>query len=145
MPFGTREMYSYIAIVVCLFTIYFGIKQIREKHLGGIISFKTALYHGCIMASVAGILIGMFDVIYVTLINPEYSKEYLNYLTEKAKNSGKTEEEITKIIVNDTKRVESTTPFSYFTTMFGIVVFIGAVESLLFSAVLKRKIKPKTS
>lgn len=139
LSFHAKEIAGYLAIAIALLTIYFGIKHIRNKQNGGVLSFKNALYYGCVIAAVAGIFVGIADVFYVTVIHPGYTQEYLQYLNESVKNSSRTPEQIEKLIQDNTKRIESYTPFSYFTTRFGTVVLMGALESLLFAALLKRK------
>ncbi|MFN0275256.1 MAG: DUF4199 domain-containing protein [Chitinophagales bacterium] len=145
MSFGSREIFGYIAMIVCLFPIYFGVKHIRDKHLGGVISFKTGLYYGSIIAAIAGILVGILDVIYVTVLNPDFAQEYLDYLVEKAKNSGKPQEDIDKMIARSTAQMENASPFFYFLFTFGMIVLIGVLESLIFSAMLKRKSSGKAT
>ncbi|MBC8046175.1 MAG: DUF4199 domain-containing protein [Fimbriimonadaceae bacterium] len=142
ISFGIMEVLGYIGMIVGLSVIYFGIKHIRDKIFGGSISFKDAFLYGSLMAAIGAIIFGVLDTIYMTVLNPDFSDQYLNYMIEKAKSSGRTEEQIQKTIEQYTTQMENYTPVFNFFVMFGTVLLLGVIMSLIFSAILKRKLQP---
>jgi hypothetical protein len=138
LDFSASEIFGYTSIVVSLFIIYFGVKNIRDKQLGGVISFQTALLYGCLISVVAGVILGAIDALYVAVLNPGFEQQYAAYLAEQAKNSGKSPAEIEADIKATNALMQSFTPFTYFLLMFATVAIIGIVESIIFSFMLRR-------
>lgn len=75
-PGGTKGMglnflISAIGLVATFFTIYYGIKEIRDTELNGAMNMGLALRKGMKIALIAGIIVAVFTFIYTQFIDPD--------------------------------------------------------------------------
>lgn len=139
IDFGTLEIYGYVSIFASLSFVYFGIKHFRDKENKGIVSFKNALLIGLAISAIVGLVIGILDVIYVTLINPDFANEYVQYVLDGMKDTLSVEEfEIKKAKLMEQMELYNNPSFAGF-IMFVTVFAIGIIISLISSLILQRK------
>ena len=139
IDFGTLEILGYISIFTSLSFVFFGIKHFRDQINDGIISFKKALLIGLTISAISGIVIGLLDVIYLTVINPDFVVEYKEYALEGMKNTLSANEfELEKASL-EKQIVLFGSPLFAWTIMFTIVFVIGIIISLISSLILQRK------
>jgi len=120
---STREVLGYVSIVISLLFVFYGIKHFRDKVNDGVVSFKQALILGMLISIFAGIGVALVDVIYTSVINPDFYEEYKTAMREQGY-----EGEIP----------EMSSAFMAF-IMFATVLIIGFVISLLSALILQRK------
>ena len=139
MGFGLLEIFGYLAIFTSLTFVFFGIKHFRDQINNGIVTFGKALGIGLAISAIAGLTIGLLDIIYVTLINPNFATEYIQYTLEGMKETLTAAEfEIQKAKIVDEMEFFSNPIFSGF-FMFTIVFTFGIIISLISSLILQRK------
>lgn len=136
--YSLGEVIGYTTMVLSLSVVFFGIRNYRDEGLGGTITFGKALITGLGISAVSALIFTAFDTIYVTMINPEFFTDYIDWQLETMRSDGASELEIQKV-------VEQTEMFSgpmgtviNGTVMFLTVFFIGLVVSLISSVVLKK-------
>lgn len=136
---GTREYLGWISILTALSFVFFGIKHYRDKVNNGIVTFGKALLIGLAISAIAGITMSILDIIYVTVINPDFSAEYVQYTLENMKQTLTAEEfEIQKAkMLEDMKMFDSPAFAGVF--MFGLIFSTGIIVTLISSLVLQRK------
>ncbi len=139
MDYDLLEVFGYISILTSLSFIFFGIKHFRDKLNNGLITFKNALLIGLAISLISGLVIGILDIIYVTVINPDFVTEYMQYTLE-GMESTLTPEQLAIEKGNLEKQMEL---FDYpgFSGlfMFVLVFTIGLIISLISSLILQRK------
>lgn len=139
MDFGTMEIFGYASILASLSFVFFGIKHFRDHINDGLVSFKNALLIGLAISAIVGVVIGILDIIYVTLINPDFASEYMQYALEGMKNTLSPEEfEVEKTKLLEQMKLYESPSFAGF-IMFVTVFAIGVVISLISSLILQRK------
>jgi len=135
------EVTGYSAIVLSMVFVYFGIREYKYKELNGEIKFGKALLMGLIIAIFPAILFGIWNVIYVEIIDPEFVDKYYNHQYEKMEASLSAEEfAIEKSNMEAEKDIFSNV-FLQFFVMFFTVWVIGLIASITSSIILSGKKK----
>ncbi len=139
MDFDTLEIFGYASIFASLSFVFFGIKHFRDKLNNGTISFKKAILIGLAISAIVGLVVGLLDIVYVTVINPDFSAEYVQYTLEGMKDTLSAEEfTIQKAQLLEEMKAFDNPVFSGL-FMFTIVFVIGIIISLISALILQRK------
>ena len=110
----------YFVVIIPLFTIYFGLKEKRDRHLNGKITINGGIKAGLMISLIAALIISCFLIIYFNYINPQYSELGVAYYKEKLMLSGKTAVEVTQEL-DSIKRT-----FSFINQLlFGVIAVMG--------------------
>jgi hypothetical protein len=136
---GTREIFGWISILASLSFVFFGIKHFRDQLNNGIITFGKALLIGLVISEIAGLVIGLLDIVYVTVINPDFSAEYIQHTLEGLKETLSVEEfAIQKAkLLEEMKMFDNPTFAGIF--MFALIFSVGIIISLISALILQRK------
>jgi hypothetical protein len=136
---GTREIFGWISILASLSFVFFGIKHFRDQLNNGIITFGKALIIGLGISAIAGLVIGILDIVYVTVINPDFSAEYIQHTFEGLKETLSVEEfAIQKAkLLEEMKLFDNPTFAGIF--MFALIFSVGIIISLISALILQRK------
>lgn len=119
--------------------MFFGIKHFRDNINNGLVSFKKALLIGFAISVIASLAIGILDIIYITVINPDFIAEYSQYALEGMKNTLSLEEFETKKVALEEQIKLLENPIFSGLIMFTLVFAIGIIISLISSLILQRK------
>lgn len=76
MEFSTQELIGYLAILLSLAFVFFGIKHYRDRVNGGKLRLRKGVMTGLLIAAITALGVAMADLIYTTLINPGFFEEY---------------------------------------------------------------------
>lgn len=76
MDFSTQELIGYVTILLSLTFVFFGIKHFRDKVNGGKLRLRKGVMIGLLIAAMTALGIAFADLIYTTLINPDFFEEY---------------------------------------------------------------------
>src|ERR1700741_2780169 len=68
---------KWVNSIVQIIILVLGIKNYRDQHLGGYISYGKALGTGTLIAFIGSIIAAIYTVIFVTLIDPEFVSNLL--------------------------------------------------------------------
>ncbi len=92
VSFDKLEVFGYTTIVVSFLMVFFGIRSYRENVGGGKITFGKAFKVGLFITLIScACYVIAWEFIYFKLA-PDFGDKYANYMIEKARTSGATEE-----------------------------------------------------
>ncbi|WP_339695711.1 DUF4199 domain-containing protein [uncultured Roseivirga sp.] len=77
--FAMGEIVGYTSMIVAMTTVYFGMRQYRDQMNNGIITFGTGLKIGSLISVLAGIAFALYNVVFVTIIMPDFNEQYFAY------------------------------------------------------------------
>ena len=139
LDFNTQEIYGYASILVSLSFVFFGIKHFRDKENHGLMSFGKGLLIGLLITLFASITFGLYNVIYVEYIDPNFMTEYYNHSVEQISKTLSGAELQAKLKQMEDEKNMFSNPFVNFSLMFLTVFMIGLIISLISSLVLHKK------
>jgi len=139
LDFNTQEIYGYASIVVSLSFVFFGIKHFRDTKNHGLLSFGRGLLIGLLITLFASITFGIYNVVYVEYIDPNFMTEYYNHSVEQVSKTLSGAELQAKIKQMEDEKDMFSSPFMNFSLMFLTVFMIGFIISLISSLILQRK------
>lgn len=133
--FKSNAVLGYAAMVVIFSLIFFGVRNYRNKQLGGYISFAKALKTGVLMALIASTMYVVTWLIYYYNFVPDFIDKYTEYALKNCSPSDlpkQTEEmaEFKEMYKN---------PFFVVLVTYSEVLPIGLVVSLISAFILKKK------
>ncbi len=136
---GTLEILGWISILTSLSFVFFGIKHFRDHLNDGKVTFGNALLIGLAISAIAGLAIGILDIVYVTVINPDFANDYIQHTLDGLKDTLTAEEfEAKKAqLLEEMKAFDNPTFAGIF--MFGLIFGTGIIISLISSLILQRK------
>ena len=138
--YGIGEIVGYASIVVAMSLVYFAMRNFRDKENGGQINFGQGLKIGSMISVFGGIAFGVYNLIFVTVIDPDFNEKYFADQIGLERGTAEFEKQFAELI--------ETGGFMYTVTggtilMFFTVFLIGFVVSVIASLVLKTdKIQP---
>ena len=128
-----------VIMVITFFTIYMGIKEIRDEELNGEMTTGIAVKKGLQIALFAGLLAAVFSVLYFTVIDPGFRDRMMeaNEAMFDERNVPEQSREISRSITKVMFNPLVTFPFTI-----AWVVFWGLLKSLVAGSMLKTPQKP---
>ena len=139
LDFNTQEIYGYTSIIVSLLFVFFGIKHFRDQENHGLLSFGKGLLIGLLITLFASITFGLYNVIYVEYIDPNFMTEYYNHSVEQVSKTLSGEELQAKLKQMEDEKDMFSNPFMNFSLMFLTVFMVGVIISLISSLILQNK------
>jgi hypothetical protein len=76
LDYGTQEIVGYLTMFASLSFVFFGIRHYRDNVNNGKLGFQKAVLLGLLISAFAATGIAIADLIYTTLINPDFFTEY---------------------------------------------------------------------
>jgi len=138
-----QEVIGYTTIVLSLVFVYFGIRQWRDKHNDGQLSFWRGIGLGSLISLFPSVAFGLFSWIEMNFLDPEFSDKYYNYQIDKVKNTTPPAElQATLQKIADEKEMFSS-PLVQFFVMFLLVFVIGFIITIISTLILKRNNQKK--
>lgn len=133
-----QEIIGYLGIVLSLSFVFFGMRYYREQVNGGTLTFGEGLKTGLLIVLIPSFAFGLFDVIYVSLVDPEFLNNYSTYQLEKLKASVPAASyEIEAAKLQDEMKMFSN-PAIQFVAMFLTVFMIGVIITVISAVVLRK-------
>ncbi|WP_276483382.1 DUF4199 domain-containing protein [Paraflavitalea pollutisoli] len=143
--FKGNEILGFTTIIVAFSFIYVGIKNYRDKHLGGVINFGKAFKVGLLIALIASSMyVGVWLIEYYVFM-PDFVERYGECVMKNAREAGATAAELAQKeehIASTAKIYE--TPLGVILMTYTEILPIGVVIALISSLILKRKPKAAT-
>jgi hypothetical protein len=134
--FKPNDILGYAAMIVIFSLIFFGVRNYRDKYLGGLISFKEAFRMGIFISLVASTIYVVVWLFYYYLVVPDFIEKYTSCVlknTSVADLPAKTEE-----LENLQEMYKN--PFFIILITFTEVMPMGIIVSLASTFLLKKKI-----
>lgn len=140
--YALGEIIGYTTIVVALIPVFFGIKQYRDRHLDGQIGFWKAVGVGIGVASFPSIVFALYNYIYVTWIDPDFTETYYEHAMQTAQAKMTAAEFQAYSAEMQAQQAMFTDPWVMTLVMFMTVFLIGVVIAAVSALVLQRKPSP---
>ena len=136
----TGEILGYTSMVLALTSIFFGIRHYRNNRLGGKISYIQGVKVGLTISAIAGVIYSIYSIIFYKFLFPDFMEKYMQFYTDKIKNSGASQEVIAKQLADmQTNMALYNNLLFQVLIMFATVFAVGLVITLISAAILKRK------
>ena len=139
MDMSTQELIGYLGIFVSLIFVFFGVRSYRDQHLNGSISFGKALWVGVLIALIPAIAFGIYNVIYMLYINPDFIDQYYSAMYADLANNYSGEELIQKQKEMESSKEMFSSPVLNFFLMTFTVLIIGFIISVISALILRKK------
>ena len=138
------ELYGYGAMIVAFSFIVVGVKNYRDKHLGGYISFGKAFKLGFLITLTASTLYVVSWLVYYYTSDTNFIEVYIQCLNKQLVESGAGAAEIAKQ-AEDMKRFAEwyKNPFFNAAVTYSEILPLGTVVALITALVLKRRQRPE--
>ncbi len=138
--FAVGEIIGYTTIVAALaIAIYLGVKEYRDKMSGGGISFGKAWLVGIAVTELPAVAFAAYNLLYVKVIDPDFTQKYMDYQTELARASMTAEEfQAFEATMGAQSPLLTNIAFQSL-VMYVTVLLIGIGLSLLLAIFLRRK------
>jgi hypothetical protein len=138
--FERGESVRYLFIVSAFSMIYLGIRQYRDKKLGGTISFNIAFRTGLLITIIASTCYAIAWLVYFNFIDESFTERYTTFMIDKIKTGDKTPEEIeNEIKLFTVNMADYKKPGVMGLYTFLEIFPIGLVISILCGMLMKRK------
>ncbi len=130
--FKTGEIIGYSTMILSLMMIFLAVREYQKRHPNETVGFAKIVGIGAGISFIAGFMFGIYNVIYVTYIHPDFMQEYYQYYLANIQNSGAPQAEIDAQIakLEQEKSLFMNTTFNFF-IMFLTVFMIGLVVSII--------------
>ena len=140
ITFDNSIWVGYTTMVIALSLIFFGIKSYRDNHLGGSISFGTALKVGIFITLIASLLYCVaWEICYNTIFS-NFMELYGRHMQKALQASGTSEIEIAKKMAEFQQSAEAyKNPAIRFAMTFMEIFPVGVIITLLSAGLLRKK------
>ncbi len=135
--FDLGAIIGYSSMIVAMGLIYFAIRNHRDKHNGGIVSFGEGMKIGLAISTMGGIVWGIYNLIFVTWIMPDFYEQYVSHSSGLEIGTQEFERHF-----NETMEANSFfySDFGGTLLMFLTVFLIGFVISIISALVLQKRV-----
>ena len=82
---------GYLRYVILFLGVFLGVKNVRDQQLGGAISYGKILQTGLVISLVAGVIVTIYEIVYLEYINPGFMDDYVQFVIAGMRESGATE------------------------------------------------------
>lgn len=141
---ASSEWLGYLVMILGLSMIFVGIKQYRDKHLGGVIGFGKGFQVGILITLVATVIyVGTWET-YMQTADSNFMDTYKQSYIENLQNSGKPKAEIIEKIAEMENMAEKYKNPVYRMAITALEIFpVGLLITLISALILRnRKVLP---
>jgi hypothetical protein len=138
--FEKGESVRYIFITAAFMMIYLGIREYRDKKMGGAITFNITFRTGLLITIIASACYAIAWLVYFNFIDESFTDRYTMFMTEKIKAGDKSPSEIENEITLFSENMSNYKKPGIMGLYTFLEVFpIGLVISVLCGLLMKRK------
>ena len=133
-----------VATGVAIFVSVYSLKKYRDTKLNGIIGYGHALLFGIAMFVVGAIVTSLFDLIWISVIDPSLYEKIANSMMEYYQGfPGISEAQLTELEgkAEDVRKLAQS-PFLNFIKSTGSMALLGSILTLIVAAIVKRSEVP---
>lgn len=133
-----------IAMSGAIFFNVYSLKKYRDTILNGILSYGHALLFGIVMFVAAAIVTSLFDLIWISLIDPSLYEKMANSMMEYYQGFPNiSEAQLTELEGKaEEMRTLAQSPFLNFIKSTGSMALLGSILTLIVAAIVKRSEVP---
>ena len=129
---------GYLVMVLALSLIFFGVKRLRDRELGGVIRFMPALLAGLGISAVAGVIYAIGWEITLAVTDYAFIDSYSQAAIEAARAKGASAAEVQAVIAQmDEFRRQYANPFFRVPMTFVEIFPVGVLISLISAGLLR--------
>lgn len=133
--YKTGEIIGYTSIIASLLLIFVAVNEYKKKNSDETLGFLKVFLIGTGISFIAGIMFGIYNVIYVTYIDPGFMAQYYEHYVNELRNSGADAAQIELQIreLEQQKEMFMNVTFNFFlmfVTVFGIGLVVAVVAGL---------------
>lgn len=133
------EWLGYLIMIIALSLIFVGVKRIRDKDLGGVINFWTALKAGLGIAVVASAIYVVGWEINLSVTDYQFIEDYTQSIIDQRETEGLSEEEMQAVYVEmEEMKTQYNKVLPRLFMTFLEIFPVGLLISLIAAAVLRR-------
>jgi hypothetical protein len=137
-------LFGYASMILAFSLIFVGIKNYRDKHNNGVITFGKAFKIGLFIALIASTIYVVVWLFVYFFFMPDYLDSYNNQMVEQMKQSGASQEKIAEQIADAAEFMAMyKNPFFNALITYTEILPVGLIISLIAAAILKRKSSPE--
>lgn len=141
LAFKTHGIIGYITMIASVSVSFYGIKHFVKLHQDKESSFKETLGIGILISLFPAIAFGVIDAIYISVIHPEFSAEFVAYkytILESQTHLVGEELRLAKLaVLKQSEAFKSPIIVFFVSTM--MVFIVGIIVSLISTLVLHKK------
>lgn len=142
--FKGNEILGYTTMLVAFSFIFVGIKNFRDKHNQGVISFGKAFRIGLYITLIASTLYVVVWLVDYYVFIPDFAEKYATCVMDKAKSNGATTAELNEQAAKMAQFTEwYKNPLFVILATYAEILPIGLIVSLISALLLKRKARPQ--
>lgn len=134
------EVVGFSLIFLSLGCIFLGIKSYRDKNSGAL-SFGAALKIGTLISLFPAIAFVIYNWIYVTYLDPEFTETYYAHQLDKARTTMNAEDYAAYEVTTAAEKEMFTSPVMQALVYFFTNFLLGFVVSIIAALIMKRKFK----
>lgn len=135
---ATSHFTGYLIMLLALSLVFFGVKQLRDRELGGVIRFVPALLAGLGISAVAGVIYVIGWEITLAVTDFAFIDSYSTAAVEAARAKGASATEIEALMAKmDEFRQQYANPFFRMPITFIEIFPVGLLVSLISAALLR--------
>jgi hypothetical protein len=144
LGYENAMLFGYASMILAFSFIFVGIKNYRDKHNNGFITFGKAFKIGLFITLIASTIYVLVWLVDYFFFMPDYLDNYNNQAIEKIKQSGASQEVIAKEIAEAAKFTAMyKNPFFNALITYTEILPVGVIISLIAALILKRKTSPE--
>lgn len=138
--FKANDVVGYAAMVVIFSLSFFGIRNYRNRQLGGVISFGRAFKTGALIALLGSTIYVIFWLFYYYLVVPDFLDKYIAHVMTSCTRDGLSASAIADKSKEMTEfREMYKSPLFVILMTYAEVLPVGLVVALISALILKRK------
>ena len=137
LSFTVQEIWGYLSIFIALSFVFFGVKSYRDSLPNKAISFWRALGTGLLIVLFPAIIFGIFNVIYITYLNPDFTEQYYAAMVADMSTQYSGSELSAKLAEMESMKELATSGLFNFFLMTFTVLILGIIVSLITAVTLR--------
>lgn len=135
---GASQLFGYSVMLVALSMIFIGIKQYRDRELGGVIKFGQAFLTGVFIAAIAGLFYIIGWEIYLAATDHAFINQYTDGIINRKRIAGATEAELQTLIADmEVMKARYANPVYRLPMTFIEIFPVGFLIAVLSAAILR--------
>jgi multisubunit Na+/H+ antiporter MnhB subunit len=138
--YDVREIVGWAGILLSTSFVYFALKYYRDKQNNGELSFGEGLKLGVLLILLPAMAFGIFNVLYILFLDPNFLDTYYNYQLEQIKKSVPLAELDSKMKAVQQEKEMFESPFVQFIVMFLSVFVVGLIVTIISTLILRRRV-----
>jgi hypothetical protein len=145
--FDNGMLIGYSTMVIAFSLIFFGVKNYRDNHLAGVITFGKAFKIGILMTLVASVVYAVGWEIYYNFLGQDFMEKYTAHYMDKLARDGASAEELeaTRLQMQSGAEMYKNPLIRFAMTLMEIVP-VGFIVTLICAALLRKsQFLPKTA